>query len=283
MKHVVVLFLSFGLAACSAADGKWPSLLTTAQKNPSALVNDPAFSGVPVIGANNPSAAPTPALGVTLQPMQARLDQESRAFEFAKTRLVDLRAAVVATPKSKTAKNQLDGFRIDLADQRASILTVLADIAMQPASPARDRLALQAGMQLLALDIVLKQEGAAAERPPLKIEVVVQKFDRAQGEWKNQAQTLRKSLSGVKVRGPDDSAWNAAQIELTRVNQTAKQFSENARSLEYALGKIAIEALSSKIIGADFNAIGNQLQVIAKADSDNFALLQEARGLLEKR
>jgi hypothetical protein len=282
MKNVV-LFLIFGLGACSAADGKWPSLLTSAQKNPSASSSDPAFSGVPVIGANNTSVAPSTAIVVALQPMEARLEQEARAFEFAKTRLVDLRAAVVAAPKSRVAKNQLDGFRIDLTDQRASILAVLADIAMQPASPMRDRLALQAGTQLAALDIVLTQEGIAAEASLLQTKVVVQKFQRAQLEWKNQAKTLRTSLSAVKVRGPDDSAWNAAQIELTRVNQTAKQFTENVRNLERTLGRLVVDALPSKNIGAEFNSIGDQLRAIAIADTDNFALLQEARTLLEKR
>ncbi len=290
------------LSSCSAVDGKWPSLMTPAERavagkaaglpQPAQPAGDPAFASVPVIGAT-PAVAPVPVMPAALQPLAARLEQEQRASAFAIERLADQRAAAAAAataaqgqpatmPAAKAAAaaaRRLAGLKLDLADQQASLLRVLAEVAKQPISPQRTQLVREAGQQLRALDAVLAAEGIApAAAGPA---AAMADFAQAKAQWQTQAQTLRKSLASVRVRTPADPAWNTAQIELTRVSQTAKRFLAAEQAVQLQAGGLARAAAGGGDVASGISELGDQLSEIALADRDNAQLVADARRQLE--
>ncbi len=297
MKYIPLFMLCLFLGACSAADGKWPSLMTTKPAGSAVAVPDPAFAAVPII-ETSPTVAPVAlAQTIAVQPLAARLEQEQRGLAFALERLTDQRTALTAAQwaaqgqatksaaalGAKAAQKKMDGLQVDLGDQQFVVLGIISEIAMIAPSPARDDVLRQGGTLLLALDNAFVREGIKPVVSVDSAEAIFIKFDADKAKWQLQNKALQKSLAQVKVRGPEDAAWNAAQIDVTRMSQAAKTFSTSAQALEIYLGKLVRDFASGAVNAPAINAVATQLREIVAAENDNFAQLQGAREQLEPR
>lgn len=300
MRDVKSLLVLAGLlGACTAADGSWPSLLgpqATRSTVPAAVVPGQAVGAqavdIPVIGAPTQAATQSGLMDVDVAPAATRLQQELRSVAFAVERLqsqqVSVEAAKAASGaaaakalKSDTAK--LGQIRIDLADSRDSARAAAAELAIAAAAGKDVRLPLQDAAQVL-----LRVAAARGEATPLaslaQIEAATSRaeagFAAADKTWQAQAKTLR-TLAPTKKLTPDDISWNQAQIDLTRINQTARSFATAQDQLASVAGDIALLATGAADTAPALQRAGRALAAIAARQAENEALVATTRQKLE--
>jgi hypothetical protein len=82
--------------------------------------------------------------------------------------------------------------------------------------------------------------------------------------WQKQQSALKQSLAAIKIKGPADSAWNKAQLELTRLNQIAAEWDDLETVLSAIAGQLAVAAYSQADVRAPLAETGALLAEAAK-------------------
>jgi hypothetical protein len=74
--------------------------------------------------------------------------------------------------------------------------------------------------------------------------------------WQKQRLVLAESLKAIKSKGPADSNWNKAQLELTRLNQIAAEWDDLTTVLNGVAGQLAVGAHGGAVIAAPLAETG---------------------------
>jgi hypothetical protein len=288
------------IGGCTAADGKWPSLMTPEEMGTRSKPATSPASTPPSISKDAPviPLAPVELMDAKLAPAITRLQQVERDIEFAVERLaaqqklVDAaRAAAVgqaaSSPQAKKVKDEearLGQIRTALVDDRLAAESAMAQLAMAATTEKNVEKPLREGGRLLAQISVLR--GDLAKTP--RLEELVVMIDKAgndvasaENEWQQQAKSLRTLTATSKKLTPDDINWNQAQINLTRLNQSVKTLADIQGRLAAIIGHLAQQPDSSSDVMASVQKAGEILARIDRRLGENESLVQAARLKLE--
>ncbi len=83
--------------------------------------------------------------------------------------------------------------------------------------------------------------------------------------WQKQQNILADAVATIKVKGPADSYWNKAQLELTRLNQIAAEWDDLETMVNQITGQLAVAAHQGGDIRAILAGAGSQLTAIEAA------------------
>jgi hypothetical protein len=314
--------LLFGglLSGCSAADGKWPSLMTDQERAAGKLAtpatpaapatNTPALSALPgappviPMGETPQAPAAVPVLPASLSPAVSRLEQEGRAFEFTLERLSQNRQTLAAARLAATGKAAGSPERLALQKatrQQTQLMGALDDIR-QSLQMVAGQLAVagQSSTDVASTDVaepmawtgkLLTQVSAAREdkapAPTLAsvadgVQKLLAVYSRTDAAWVSQSEKLKASTAAVKRGDPERISWNQAQIDLTRVSQNAKSLEDVQEKLAQQAGDLAILSAGKADIAGPFQQIGAALVRIDRRLAENEALVAAARQTLER-
>ncbi len=101
--------------------------------------------------------------------------------------------------------------------------------------------------------------------------------DYISDRWQKQRTMLAQSVAGIKVKGPADSGWNKAQLELTRLNQIAAEWDDLMTVANDIAGQCAVAAHGGAAVAATISDVGALLADIAKAKQDTNASIAAFR------
>jgi hypothetical protein len=290
------------LSGCTAADGKWPSLLSPQDIKgappASAAPAAPAASmaDVPVVPITPPPAAAV-TLDTSIAPAATRIQQEARGVAFALERLKDQQARVDAlkTPQPAPAANsaaakaikaealKLEQIRADLADSRDSTRMATAQLAVAAVAGTDVRPSLLEAAQVMTQIATARGENPAGQnltQIDAATAAAESSFAAAEKTWLAQAKALRAILPKAKMT-PDDINWNQTQIDLTRINQSARSFSAIRDRLEIITGDIALLSASPADMRPALQRAGTILMRVAERLAENEALVAATRAKIE--
>jgi hypothetical protein len=310
----------FVLSGCSAADGKWPSLMTdqeraagkattvpaTAQppETPDGTTSQP-LAGIPMAGVAQVPAAQVPAadspVAASLSPAVSRLEQESRAFDFTLERLAvnqkDLTAAqLAATGKAagsperlalQAATRQQRQLIETLADIRQALQVVAGQLARAGQSGAEADIKVplaRTGTLLTRVSAAMADKTAAPTPASLAdgLQAALAAYGRADSAWVTQSAKLKASTAALKRGDPERISWNQAQVDLTRVSQYAKGLESIQENLTRLAGDLAVLSSRGDDIAGPLQQIGAALVRIDQRLAENDALVTTARQTLER-
>jgi hypothetical protein len=295
------------LTGCAAADGNWPSLMSDAERKGAKTATPPPASSpepsvVPL--AVIPKAGETPpvpaaeALAAGLAPAVTRLQQEMRAFEYTLERLTQNQQALVVAKAAAAGKSagSPEGLAHREAERRRTQLLATLDDIRETAGAVAGQLAL-AGLggdaiaqpfldtgKLLGRLAAAQSlpDGPSLEKLTLGLTAAEKRLEGADRRWKTQAAKLRTSTAAAGKADPDRINWNQAQIDLTRVNQSARSMEAVRAELERLAGTVAVLAAAGTDVSALLVRVGTLLQQADQRLADNETLVADSRRLLER-
>ncbi len=308
-QNAVSAMIMILLGACSAADGNWPSL-RTAQEQKGGLKPPPvsgpasgqtatADAPLPVIPMSGQAGAKPDPITASLAPAVTRLEQEVRAIDFTLDRLAETgkslaaaKAAAAGKPASavetnavQAAQQRRDQLLVDLDDSRDTVRSIAGQLAIAASNGETvSKPVTEAGKLLTRLSAAR----SAALTPPqpdqiaADIRKALQRFDAAETGWQAQAKKLRASTAAAAKNDPDRINWNLAQIELTRVNQSARGFGTTQDALEKIAGDLAILSATGSDVSAPLKETGALLARIRQRLAENDLLVRDMRKALER-
>jgi hypothetical protein len=86
--------------------------------------------------------------------------------------------------------------------------------------------------------------------------------------WRKQRDVLAATITGLKNKGPADSQWNKAQLELSKLNQIAAEWDDLETVANRLAGQLAVAANGGATIAAPLADAGALLQTIATSRID---------------
>jgi hypothetical protein len=86
--------------------------------------------------------------------------------------------------------------------------------------------------------------------------------------WRKQRDVLATTITGLKNKGPADSQWNKAQLELSKLNQIAAEWDDLETVANRLAGQLAVAANGGATIAAPLADVGTLLQTIATSRID---------------
>lgn len=107
-------------------------------------------------------------------------------------------------------------------------------------------------------------------------------FDAAAQEWNRQRAVAEKAAAAARGAAPASEPWATAELEISRLNQTAARFDETRATVDRMAGELAVLAANGTDVRATLVEVGRLISRIEAAQSAHTSALPALQANLRR-